>query len=209
MVYDTQTVFWWQLDHCWKTSLFLSPAEKSSRFSVHSLNQTVTQQPHCSRQHVAGGASAAAQNRMHTKVDFVAEAEAQQPFRDVKVGQELHLSRQEDGSWSCNRLDGSCICQVPTAAAASLSAAAQHHHHHQGGTSTTATAVIRSVKRCPDNPEAAVSLQVRISFSQAQGVSVGVTTLHRAVCLCLSACVTQASVLYGYLLCGKAHICAS
>jgi hypothetical protein len=48
------------------------------------------------------------------------------------------------------------LCPVPPAAAASI---AQHH-----GTAI-ATAVIRSVKRCQDDPAAASSMQIRVTFS--------------------------------------------
>jgi hypothetical protein len=88
------------------------------------------------------------------KVDFTAEAEPEQPFPNVKTGEKLQLCQQEDGSWCCNRGDGSTLCPVPAAAAASLS---QRH-------STAATAVVRTVKRCQQNADAAVSIQVRISF---------------------------------------------
>lgn len=91
------------------------------------------------------------------KVDFTAEAEPEQPFPNVKAGEKLQLCQQEDGSWCCNREDGSTLCPVPAAAAASLS---QHH-------SVAATAVVRSVKRCQHGVEAAASIQVRISFSMA------------------------------------------
>lgn len=98
------------------------------------------------------------------KIDFTVDAEEGQPFSNVKVGQELYLNRQEDGSWCCSQADGAQVCRVPPAAAASL---AQHHD-------TAAAAVIRSVKRCHDNPDTAVSLQVRVSFpSQGKRVPVG------------------------------------
>lgn len=97
------------------------------------------------------------------KIDFTIDAEEGQPFSNVKVGQELHLNRQEDGSWCCSQADGAQVCRVPPAAAANL---AQHHD-------APATASIRSVKRCNDNPDTAVSLQVRISFpSQGKRVPV-------------------------------------
>lgn len=90
------------------------------------------------------------------KADFTAEAEPDSPFTDVKAGQKLQLVQQEeDGSWHCAREDGSRLCAVPAAAAAAI---AQHH-------GSAATAVVRTVKRCPDNTDVAVSIQVRISFS--------------------------------------------
>jgi hypothetical protein len=91
---------------------------------------------------------------MH-KIDFTAEAEPDSPFIGVKVGQQLQLAQQEDGSWLCVREDGSTVCPVPAAAAAAAIA----------GQPGVATAVVRTVKRCQDNPEAAVSIQVRISFA--------------------------------------------
>lgn len=97
------------------------------------------------------------------KVDFTAEAEDGKPFKDVKVGQKLGLVQQTDGSWACSRVakpggssdDTGVLCPVPPAAAASI---AQHH-------GTAAAAAIRSVKRCQDDPGAATSMQIRITFS--------------------------------------------
>lgn len=104
-----------------------------------------------------------------SKVHFTAEAEPGKPFTDIKVGLKLQLAQQEDGSWTCNREDdGSVVCQVPAAAAASL--AAQQQQQQFGGDVGVPTAAVRSVKRCQDNSAAAVSIQVRISFSaQPQG----------------------------------------
>lgn len=93
---------------------------------------------------------------MH-KVDFSVEAETDKPFIGVKVGQNLDLCQQEDGSWSCSREDGRVVCPVPAAAAGSIA-----HSQRDGA---AATAVIRSVKRCQDNPEAAASIQIRINFA--------------------------------------------
>jgi hypothetical protein len=107
---------------------------------------------------------------MH-KVDFTVEAEIDKPFTDVKVGQRLDLTQQEDGSWSCNREDGSVVCPVPAAAAGSIA------HSQQDG--AVATAVIRSVKRCQDNPEAAGSIQIRINFA-TQGVQAATATKSTA-----------------------------
>lgn len=93
---------------------------------------------------------------MH-KVDFIFEAEPDKPFKDVKVGQKLDLAQQEDGTWSCNREDGSVVCPVPAAAAGSIA-----HCQRDGA---VATAVIRSVKRCQDKPGVAASIQIRINFA--------------------------------------------
>lgn len=92
------------------------------------------------------------------KIDFTAEADADKPFENVKVGQKLDLVQQEDGSWACTRQEDSndILCAVPAAAADSI---------RQQPRDATPSAVVRSVKRCPDNPDAVVSMQIRISFS--------------------------------------------
>jgi hypothetical protein len=91
---------------------------------------------------------------MH-KVDFEAAAASDTPF---KVGQHLQLTRQHDGSWTCSLPDDSrVLCTVPSAAAAVLAQQQQQE--------AAPAAVVRTIKRSPDNPDAAVSIQVRISFN--------------------------------------------
>jgi hypothetical protein len=102
------------------------------------------------------------------KVDFTAQPEQEGGvFTDVAVGQALQLAQQEDGSWACTRADGSSLCSVPPDAVASLRAAQQQQQQqqHGGSSSSTPSAVIRSVKRSAEDPSAAVSIQVRISFA--------------------------------------------
>jgi hypothetical protein len=88
------------------------------------------------------------------KVDFLVQAPEGEVFTDVAVGQKLQLVHQEDHSWACARQDGSIVCPVPPDGAAAL----------RGNAAATAAAAVRSVKRAPDQPTAAVSLQVRITF---------------------------------------------
>lgn len=134
------------------------------------------------------------------KIDFTAEAEAGNPFTDVKVGQKLALVQQTDGSWACSREakpgggssdDTGVLCPVPPAAAASI---AQHH-----GTAA-ATAVVRSVKRCQDDPGAATSMQIRITFStpgtlagQQCCMQAGSTTRFSLCCCCSRAAAPAAA----------------
>jgi hypothetical protein len=118
------------------------------------------------------------------KVNFTAEAEPEQPFTNVKVGQNLQLTQQEDGTWCCTREDGSTLCPVPAAAAASLS---QHH-------GATAAAVVRTVKRCPQNVDAAVSIQIRISFSMP-----GTAGQHRRKKSCAAGSLPTSSYLLVFL----------
>lgn len=101
--------------------------------------------------------STAALHHMQRKVDFNFELQKKPSIALVKVGQPVQIQQQQQdgGTWTCSLDDNILLGELPADVSASICSHAAF------------TAVVRSVKRCPDNAEAVSSIQVRVSFPPA------------------------------------------
>ncbi|WIA09358.1 hypothetical protein OEZ85_008764 [Tetradesmus obliquus] len=92
---------------------------------------------------------------MQRKVDFDIQLKDKLPAASVKVGLAVQIGQDQDsGTWSCTAADN-VLGELPANVIASLRP------------QTPFTAVVRSVKRAADDPEAVSSVQIRLSYQTA------------------------------------------
>ncbi|WIA09357.1 hypothetical protein OEZ85_008764 [Tetradesmus obliquus] len=93
---------------------------------------------------------------MQRKVDFDIQLKDKLPAASVKVGLAVQIGQDQDsGTWSCTAADN-VLGELPANVIASLRP------------QTPFTAVVRSVKRAADDPEAVSSVQIRLSYQTAE-----------------------------------------
>jgi hypothetical protein len=92
---------------------------------------------------------------MQRKIDFDIQLKQNLPASSIKVGLSVQIGQDQDSStWCCTAADNS-LGELPANVVASLPM------------STPFTAVVRSVKRAADDPEAVSSVQIRLNFTSA------------------------------------------